>query len=119
MKRFNPLKITKNLAAFLDEKQAEDIVILDVQEKSDLADYFVLATGNSYIHVNSLSNYSKACMLDNNVKPLRREGVTKETRWSVSDYGFIILHIMTKELRLQYDLENVWQGAKRIDWKEK
>ena len=119
IKKINVLALTKKVAVALNNKKATDIMVLDVRGKSDITDFFVLATGTSNTHIKSLPAYVNDEMAKNGIKALRREGIIKDTKWSVLDYGFVIVHIFTKELRDEYSLESIWGDAKKVKWEGK
>ncbi|MCP4482146.1 MAG: ribosome silencing factor [bacterium] len=110
------LKAIKILTRTLSAKKAEDIVVLDVRGKSSITDFFVIATGNSYVHVNALLNYVKQDMQDAGIPLLHREGTAKDSHWAVIDFGFVILHVFTDDLRTEYNIESIWGDAKKIEF---
>ncbi len=119
MKKLNFRDIAKKIASCLQDKKAADILIFDVKDKSSIADYFVLATARSNSHVNALVDYTKGSLLAFDVLPFRREGLFKDTRWAVTDFGNIIVHIFTADIRAEYNLENLWRDAKTVKWETK
>ncbi len=109
------------IAQFLDDKLAKDIVILDISNVSSLADYFVIATGDSTPQVKALMETVK-----DNVKtklgklPLRIENDSK-SRWNLLDYGDVVVHILHKEDRETYAIEKFWNHAYSVtedEWRE-
>ena len=105
---------TALLCRSLDELKALDIVILDVQGQTILADYFVIATGTSTTHIQSLGGHVQDEMRKNGFRA-RPEGVG-QSQWIVMDYGDAILHILGEETREFYDLERLWADAKISVW---
>ncbi len=102
--------LLQNVVSAMDEKKAQDIRILDLQEISSVADYFVIATGNSNVQVKAISDF-----LDDEVgKPIRREGY-KDANWVLMDYGSIVVHIFQEDMRRFYDLERLWGNAKEVE----
>ena len=92
-----------------DELKAESIESLDVRAKTSVADYFVVCSGNSDRHVQSIAERVEEKMRDLKQKPLRVEG--EKSGWVLQDYGDIILHVMREEQRQFYDLESLWKSA--------
>lgn len=88
-------------------KKAEDIRVLDVSGLTIIADYFILASGRSDVHVKSLCDDIQKYMLENGKQRLRIEGY-REGRWIVLDYGDILIHIFHKSEREFYGLERLW-----------
>jgi ribosome-associated protein len=94
----------------LEEKKAEDLVILDLQRISSVTDYLVVAGGHSDRHVQAVSEHLAQEMKKQGFRPLGCEGL-QEGRWALLDYGDVIVHIFYHELREYYDLEGVWSDA--------
>lgn len=101
----------------LNDKKGEDIRIIDITGVSVLADYFIIANGNSDSQVNAL--------VDNVEEELHKAGYTLRQRegrssgnWVLLDFGDIIVHVFDKENRLFYDLERIWQDGKSVSAEE-
>ncbi|MBM6750561.1 ribosome silencing factor [Mediterraneibacter glycyrrhizinilyticus] len=98
----------------LNDKKGEDIKIIDITGVSVLADYFIIATGNSDSQVNAL--------VDNVEEELHKAGFPLKQRegkasgsWVLLDFGDIIVHVFDRENRLFYDLERIWKDGEYID----
>jgi len=104
-------------ARFVDEKKANDIVVLELIGLTDIADYFVLATGTSERHVRTIAEAVEVGMKEAGVKPFSLEG-HDEGRWVIIDYQNVIAHIFIESLRELYDLESLWIEAKRYTLKK-
>ena len=98
--------LARKIAAVLDEKKASDIVIIDLSEKSIIADYFVIASGHSTTQVKALCDNLEEKLSEEGLEPRRTEG-TREGRWGVLDYGDVTVHIFNDESRLFYHLERL------------
>lgn len=98
----------------LDDKLGEDIQILDIQNISVIADYFIIAHGNNKNHIQTLVQEVENELAKEGYTPKNREGYSS-ARWVLLDYGNIILHVFNKEERLFYDLERIWSDGKEID----
>lgn len=88
-------------------KKAEDVRILYVSHLTIVADYFILASGRSDVHVKSLCDDVRKLMKEKGREQLRIEGY-REGRWIVIDYGDILIHIFHKSEREFYGLERLW-----------
>lgn len=97
------LKVAKQL--FM--KKAEDVRVLKVDHLTIVADYFVLASGRSDVHVKSLCDEIEDLMEEQGRERLRIEGY-RQGRWIVLDYGDILIHIFHRSEREFYDLERLW-----------
>lgn len=100
------------IAHCLSEKKARDVVILDVTQKTVLADCFVIAGANSTTAVKALADYvDEKLSKDHGIEPLRRDISPK---WAVLDYGDVIVHIQHNEAREFYRLEKLWDTGDNI-----
>ena len=93
-----------------DDIKAENIETLNVREKTSVADYFVVCTGTSDRHVQSIADKVAEKMAEVKQKPLRVEG--DRSGWVLQDYGDIVLHVMREEQRQFYDLEALWKNMR-------
>jgi ribosome-associated protein len=93
-------------------------VLLDVEGLFVLSDVFVIATGTSRPHVQSLAEHVEERMLQElGMKPLRSEG-RAEAEWILLDFGDVIVHLFQAPARDFYGLERLWADAERVDWAE-
>ena len=109
----NSLNIAKIAAAAAEEKKAKDTVILNIGKLTLIADYFVITTGDSEPQLKAINNFIMKKLKENEVRLLHYEG-RPETGWILLDYGDIVVHIFSQEKREFYDLEYIWQEAKRV-----
>ena len=106
-------KLVENIVAILSKHKAEDVISINVTGKTDIADFYVVASGRSMPHTRALIEHVDEEMDKIGIKPLRCEGV-REGRWAVIDYGDVIVHIFNDESRLFYHLEQLWDDGKNI-----
>ena len=96
------------------DKKGEDVLLLDIQEVSILADYFVIATTTSDRQadaiVDSIRQELKQAF---DVRPLHVEGEAADG-WVLMDYSGVIVHLFAPEMRTYYDLEGLWQAARTV-----
>lgn len=95
--------------ATLDEKKAVNVKVIDVQGKTTVTDYMVIATGTSDRHVKSLCDYVLERVKEKGLMPLGVEGGTG-SEWVLLDLGDVILHVMTAQTREFYQLEKLWEA---------
>lgn len=102
----------KALTAFVIEKiedmKGRDIITLDIAEKSDFADYMIVASGNSSRHVKSIAQSLITDCRAEGVEPLGVEG-NDIGEWALVDFGDVVIHLMTDETRDKYQLEQLWE----------
>lgn len=97
----------------LDEHKAQDITVLDVRERTTLADYMVIASGASRRRVSALAERLLEGVREQGFEPLGVEGaIGADADWILIDLGDVIVHIMYPETRDYYQLETLW-GADR------
>ena len=101
----------------LSDKKGEDIKIIDITGVSVLADYFIIATGNSDSQVNALVDNVEE-ELHKAGYPLKQREGRANSSWILLDFGDIIVHVFDKENRLFYDLERIWKDGRNITLEE-
>ena len=97
------------------DKKGEDILVLDLSEKSSFTDIFIILHGNSprqnlAIYENIEMELKKA-----NILPLSREGL-ESAEWILMDYGYFIIHVFIKKSREYYSLENLWIDSPKLTY---
>lgn len=92
----------------LEELKAEDIVELDVRDKTSVADFLYIASGTSNRHVKSIANNVVVEAKKSGHSPLGIEG-EQEAEWVLVDLGDVIVHVMQPQVREFYDLESLWR----------
>ena len=95
----------------LDANKGIDIELINIGVMTTIADYFVLVTATSKPHILSLMEKVEEGLNKSGLKVYRREGVS-DGRWVVLDYGNIVVHIFTADLREFYHLEKLWNNGK-------
>ena len=91
----------------LDLNKAQDIVTIDLKDKSSMADYMIIASGTSSRHIQSLSEQVLEKLNNNGVKNSKIEG-KESSEWKLVDGIDLIVHIFHPEKRKFYELEKIW-----------
>lgn len=105
------LEVCKALA----DKRGKDILRLYVREKTDLCDYFIIASGSNAPQIRAMGERVEELVEKQlGVVPTRTEGV-RDGRWAVVDYGDVIVHIFNDETRLFYHLERLWTDGGNVE----
>ena len=108
-------KLVLEICNALSDKLGKDIIALYVREKTDLCDYFVIASGSNAPQIRAMGERVEELVEKNlGVAPTRTEGV-RDGRWAVVDYGDVIVHIFNDETRLFYHLERLWTDGGNIE----
>ena len=97
-----------------DDKHAEDIVVLNMQGISLLADYFMICHGNSDRQVQAIAREIQEKAAENGYEVKRIEGFDS-ARWILVDLGDVVAHIFHKDERVFYNLERLWGDAPQLD----
>jgi len=91
----------------LDLNKAQDIVTIDLKDKSSMADYMIIASGTSSRHIQSLSEQVLEKLKDNGIINSKIEG-KDSNEWKLVDGIDLIVHIFHPEKRKFYELEKIW-----------
>lgn len=109
----NGKKLAEYCALKCLEKKAENVVILDLQGRSSVADYFVICSGYSDRQVASIAEH-----VADEIKKIGQTAGSKEGladgRWALLDFSDVIVHVFQDQLRDYYSLESLWLDAVRI-----
>ncbi len=112
--RLETQDLARQIVDLASEKQASDIVLLDLRKVSLLADYFVVCSGNSERQINAILDDIVDRVRDTaHRRPLRREG-TASSGWVVLDYGDVVVHVFAPTERDYYRLEELWSDASPV-----
>ncbi|MBU0740872.1 ribosome silencing factor [bacterium] len=95
-------------------KKGEDVLVLDLRGRSDVADFFVLGTGLSNIQVESIGRSVSEELAGAGHEPLHTEGF-ESSNWILLDYVDVIVHVMKSRIRDYYRLERLWSDAGRCE----
>jgi len=111
--RVDSLKKTLAIVEAALEKKAYDLVVLEVEHLSSIADYFVIATGRSDVQVQSIARGIEEWMDREDERPLSIEGFN-HGHWIVLDYNDVVVHLFFEPVRDFYRLESTWSDAREI-----
>ena len=101
-----PRALADEIAKILEDKKANDVKVLTVADKTIIADYFVVANGNTNTHVRSLADEVEYKLRIAGVEPARVEAGA--TSWRVLDYCSVIVHVFDREAREFYKLDKLY-----------
>lgn len=105
-------ELGRKCLVFLDEKKAIDPVFMDLRNINSYLDYFLIASGNSQTHCRALARDISKFLYSSGLKEFGDHDLNSE--WIILDFGTLIVHIFTEELRSYYDLEKLWGDAEKI-----
>lgn len=107
------LCITNQIIRAAIDQKALDVCALDLVGVSDIADYFVIASGTSERHVHGIAEKIRRQLQDSGEKPISVCGLD-HPEWVVLDYGNVVVHVFYEPKRQFYDLEQLWNSAERL-----
>ena len=102
--------LDKEISTILEDLKAEDIVSLNVKNKSSVTDMMIIASRRSTRHVKSISDNIIKKLKKIKIKPLGIEGYSK-SEWILIDFGDVLVHVMHPETREFYSLEKLWDES--------
>ena len=104
----NARELADAIAEILDSKKARDIKVLHVEDKTVIAEYFVLCTGNSSTQVKALAGEVEYRTELRGLSPYSVEGRDNNS-WILLDYSNVIVHVFSREAREFYNLEKLYE----------
>jgi len=105
--------IGKECLQHLDDKKAVEPVFMDLRKVNSYLDYFLIATGNSQTHCRALARDISEFLHEKGIKEYGSHDSNSE--WIILDFGGLIVHIFTEEMRSYYQLEKLWADAEIIN----
>src|SRR5207247_1185526 len=106
-------QLSEAIEAALD-KRAQDAVVIELRDICSFTDYFLICTGTSTRHNQTIADTIEETLKKQGVRPLHIEGHT-EGEWILLDYVDFVIHIFSARAREFYDLERLWRAGKRRD----
>lgn len=107
------MELARHIVDVIADQKGEDVVLLDIREISILADYFVIGSVNSTRQARAVIDEIKQETKELGVRPLHIEGEA-DCGWVLMDYGSVIVHLFTPEMRAYYDLEGLWRDGRIV-----
>ncbi len=108
------LEQAKETAKILSDKKGLNVKVIGIADVSVIADYMVIATGNSSTHVKALADEVEEQLDDMGISVSHVEGY-RSNSWILLDYIDVIVHVFSNEAREYYDLERLWEDGTDVD----
>lgn len=102
-----PARLLEEIKTSLDDHKAEDVVVIDLAGKTDIADYMVIASGRSGRQVVTMAEHLVQIAKAHGIKGTTPEGL-RQGDWVLLDAGDIVVHLFRPEVRAFYNLEKMW-----------
>lgn len=105
--------LARRIVDIIEDKQAADILLLEVREQTSIADYFIIATIDNERQGNAIrEELREKLQLEQNIRPLNLNGFDGNAGgWVLLDYGDVLVHLFSEEMRQYYKLEDLWSKA--------
>ena len=94
----------------MEEKKAEDVKVIDIRNLSVVADYFIVANGSNQNQLLAMQDEVDKVLYTHGIHAKQIEG-NRSSTWILMDYEDVIVHLFSKEDRLFYNLEKIWQDG--------
>ena len=110
-------ELARAAAYSAEDNRGQNVTVLDLRDQTSIFDYFVIATGTSQRQLRAMSDaIDDVLQKQFGLGRLGTEGY-QDSKWILLDYGSVIVHLFDDTSRDYYRLEELWGGAKPIDWK--
>ena len=103
------------VAGWLDEKQGEKIVIMDVAKMSSVTDMTIIVSARGVKHAKALADHILDRTAENKIEFLTMEG-HQSGEWVLLDLNDVLVHVFLEELRDFYNIEGMWSEARRVEF---
>lgn len=108
------LELARHIVDVVEDRKAEQITLLDLRPETVIADFFVIANGNSERQLRALKDYVRNDIKEKHGKiPFSMEG-SPDSGWIVLDYGDVVVHLFAADTREYYDIETLWSHAANV-----
>jgi ribosome-associated protein len=116
-KRHRPEHLPRQVEAAVraaDDKQAHDLIVLDLRKAAGFTDYFVIGSGTNPRQIRAIADAVMESLAALGAKPAHVEGYDR-SEWVLLDYFDFVVHIFAPETRVFYGLERLWGSAERLE----
>lgn len=113
----NSQELAYEVARIIDEKLGHDILIIDLRGIADIADFFVIGTGDNNRKVDAIVDEIENQLRPKDVRAIAIDG-REDNTWDILDFGSVIAHVFQPEARAFYRLEKLWADAPRVEYSE-
>ena len=106
-------KIAEEAVRIAEDKKGKEIILLDLKGVSIIADYFIVCSGESSVHMRSIAQEVEKSFKERGIKLFNPQSL-RNSGWILLDFGTVVIHIFSKEAREFYQLERLWADASKI-----
>jgi ribosome-associated protein len=112
--RASSKSLLDSILHWLDEAKADEVVTIDLEGKSTIADFMVVASGRSERQVSAIGEQLQRKLKEEGLGRVRVQGL-EQGDWVVIDAGSVVVHVFRPEVREFYKLERMWSGERPAD----
>ena len=110
----NPKELAIRIADLLEDKKAQNILVLDVAHLTSVTDYFVICSARNTVQVGTMAEDVEEKLLEEeNIEARRKEGY-RDSRWVVLDYASVVVHVFHEQEREYYNIERLWMDGSNV-----
>jgi len=109
--------LAKECAGLALTRKAKETLVLDVRKLTSITDYFVICSGRSDVHVETIAQWIVSELKDRGIRPLHIEG-EGQAKWILIDYVGVIVHVFHEPVREFYGLEKLWAEGRKVKIEE-
>ena len=99
-----------------DDKQGSNIIVLNVGDVLAITEMFVIVSASNSRQLRTIANEITAKIREETDRPLLRSEGMAEQQWVLLDYGDVVVHIFSEDIREFYEIERLYQDVPRVDW---
>ena len=105
-------EIAEEAIRIAEDKKGKEIILLDLKVVSTIADYFIICSGESSVHMRSIAEEIEKRFKKKGIKLFNPQS-PRDSYWILLDFGTVVIHIFSKEAREFYQLERLWADASK------
>lgn len=109
--------VARIAARAADDKQGSNIVVLNVGDILAITEMFVIVSASNSRQLRTIANEVTAKIREESDRPLLRSEGMAEQQWVLLDYGDVVVHIFSEEIREFYEIERLYQDVPVVDWR--
>ncbi|HPG30418.1 MAG TPA: ribosome silencing factor [bacterium] len=102
-------ELLKIIQESIEDKKGFEIEIIEIGKFTTIADFFVIAEGNSQRHLKTLAEEISVRIKKSGIHPISIEGIRDDSGWILIDYGSVVVHLFLEEKRKKVKLEEFWK----------
>lgn len=103
-------------ARVADDKQGSNIIVLNVGDVLAITEMFVIVSASNSRQLRTIANEITAKIREETDRPLLRSEGMAEQQWVLLDYGDVVVHIFSEDIREFYEIERLYQDVPSLDW---